>query len=87
MNQMFYIYIYRRITENDGLLEKPRTYLLSCTVQHTSFGIDYYLTEFIIIYLFNVHKCVLDRLCGLVARVSYYRSRGPGFDSLPYQFF
>jgi hypothetical protein len=23
----------------------------------------------------------LDRLCGLVARVSAYRSRGPGFDS------
>jgi hypothetical protein len=27
-----------------------------------------------------------DRLCGLVVRVSGYRSRGPGFDS-PYQIF
>jgi hypothetical protein len=25
------------------------------------------------------------RLCGLVVRVSGYRSRGPGFDSQPYQ--
>jgi hypothetical protein len=23
----------------------------------------------------------VDRLCGLVAKVLYYRSRGPGFDS------
>jgi hypothetical protein len=28
-----------------------------------------------------------DRLCGLVVRVSGYRSRGPGFDSRSYQFF
>jgi hypothetical protein len=28
-----------------------------------------------------------DRLCGLVVRVSGYRSRGPGFDSLRYQSF
>jgi hypothetical protein len=28
-----------------------------------------------------------DRLCGLVVRVSGYRSRGPGFDSRPYQSF
>jgi hypothetical protein len=28
-----------------------------------------------------------DRLCGLVVRVSAYRSRGPGFDSRPYQIF
>jgi hypothetical protein len=27
------------------------------------------------------------RLCGLVVRVSGYRSRGPGFDSGPYQIF
>jgi hypothetical protein len=29
----------------------------------------------------------LDDLCGLVVRVSDYRSRGPGFDSQPYQIF
>jgi hypothetical protein len=29
----------------------------------------------------------LDRLCGLVARVPGYRSRGPGFDSQRYQIF
>jgi hypothetical protein len=28
-----------------------------------------------------------DRLCGLVIRVSGYRSRGPGFDARPYQIF
>ena len=35
-------------------------------------------------------KCVLkkqDRLCGLVARVSGYRYRGPGFDSRHCQIF
>jgi hypothetical protein len=28
-----------------------------------------------------------DRLCGLVVRVSGYKSRGPEFDSQPYQIF
>jgi hypothetical protein len=28
-----------------------------------------------------------DRLCGLVVRVSGYRSRGPRFDSRPYHIF
>jgi hypothetical protein len=28
-----------------------------------------------------------DRLCGLVVRVSGYRSRGPGFDSRRFQIF
>jgi hypothetical protein len=28
-----------------------------------------------------------NRLCGLVVRVSGYRSKGPGFDSRPYQIF
>jgi hypothetical protein len=50
---------YRQITKNDRLLEKVRTNLLSCTAQHGSFRIDYHLTEFIIIYLFYIHKCVL----------------------------
>jgi hypothetical protein len=32
--------------------------------------------------------CILvDRLCGLVVRVSGYRYRGPGFDSQRYQIF
>jgi hypothetical protein len=31
--------------------------------------------------------CVFDRLCGLVVRVSGYRSRGPGFDSRRFQIF
>jgi hypothetical protein len=31
--------------------------------------------------------CVVDRLCGLVARVPGYRSRGPVFDSRRYQIF
>jgi hypothetical protein len=30
---------------------------------------------------------VVNRLCGLVVRVSDYRSRGPEFDSRPYQIF
>jgi hypothetical protein len=42
-----------------GLLENVGTNLLSCTAQHRSFRIDYHLTEFIIIYLFYIHICVL----------------------------
>jgi len=30
---------------------------------------------------------VIDRLCGLVVRVSGYRYRGPGFDPRRYQIF
>jgi hypothetical protein len=33
----------------------------------------------------DVNSC--SRLCGLVVKVSGYRSRGPGFDSRPYQIF
>jgi hypothetical protein len=29
----------------------------------------------------------MDRLCGLVVRVSGYKSRGPGFDSRRFQIF
>jgi hypothetical protein len=29
----------------------------------------------------------MDRVCGLVVRISGYRSRGPGFFSRRYQFF
>jgi hypothetical protein len=50
---------YRQFTENDGLLDKVGTNLLSCTAQHRSFRIDYHLTKFIIIYLFYLHKFVL----------------------------
>jgi hypothetical protein len=53
---------HRRVTENDGLLEKVVTNLLSCTVKHRSFRIDYHLTEFIIIYLFILHT----KICSLV---------------------
>jgi hypothetical protein len=32
-------------------------------------------------------RCLLDSFCGLVVRVTGYRSRGLGFDSRPYQIF
>jgi hypothetical protein len=37
--------------------------------------------------LFPVPIGQKDRLCGLVVRVSGYRSRGPGFDSGRFQIF
>jgi hypothetical protein len=36
---------------------------------------------------FNSRYFYLDRPCGLVVRVSGYRSRGPEFDSRPFQIF
>jgi hypothetical protein len=36
---------------------------------------------------FSVVLLILDRLCGLVVRVCGYISRGPEFDSRPYQIF
>ena len=36
---------------------------------------------------FYIDMAVVDRLCGLVVRVSGYRYRGPGFDSRRYQIF
>ena len=35
----------------------------------------------------NVVRIYIDRLCGLVVRVSGYRYRGFGFDSQRYQIF
>ena len=35
----------------------------------------------------NDDECILDRLCGLVVRVSGYRYRGLGFNSQRYQIF
>jgi hypothetical protein len=37
--------------------------------------------------LLSLMFTLLDRLCGLVVRVSGYRYRGPGFDSQRYQIF
>jgi hypothetical protein len=37
--------------------------------------------------IFSDFKRKIDRLCGLVFRVSGYRYRGPGFDSRRYQIF
>jgi hypothetical protein len=42
---------------------------------------------FICFLIFLSFRAIFDRLCGLVVRVSGYRSRGPGFDSQPYQIF
>ena len=39
-----------------------------------------------IVYFANLYVS-LDRLCGLVVRVSGYRYRGPGFDPRRYQIF
>jgi hypothetical protein len=36
---------------------------------------------------FRIIDIDTDRLCGLAVRVSGSRSRGPGFDSRPYQIF
>jgi hypothetical protein len=35
--------------------------------------------------MYYVHSILIDGLCGVVVRVSGYRSRGPGFDSRRYQ--
>ena len=37
--------------------------------------------------IFSISFVLLDRLCGLVVRVSGYRYRGSGFDSRRYQIF
>jgi hypothetical protein len=41
----------------------------------------------IIIIISSSSSSSSDRLCGLVVRVSGYRSRGPGFDSRRYHIF
>jgi hypothetical protein len=48
----------------------------------------YFIKSYAIISIFTTHLLAkIDRLCGLVVRVSGYRSRGPGFVSRPYQIF
>jgi hypothetical protein len=41
----------------------------------------------VIFYIFMLYLYVCDRLCGLVVRVSGYRSRGPGLDSRRFHIF
>ena len=43
--------------------------------------------EKIIVTSITTFRCIIDRLCGLVVRVSGYRYRGPGFDPRRYQIF
>jgi hypothetical protein len=45
------------------------------------------MAEDLILINLNREGWLRDRLCGLVLRVSGYRSRGSGFDSPPYQIF
>jgi hypothetical protein len=52
---------------------------ISLSSQLIEVGYDRFSLISIPLFLFS------DRLCGLVVRVSDYRSRGPGFDSRPYQ--
>ena len=40
-----------------------------------------------VIYIYIYIYIYIDRLCGLVVRVSGYKYRGPGFDSRRYQIF
>jgi hypothetical protein len=40
-----------------------------------------------LMYIYLLSERNYDRLCGLVVRVSGYRSRGPGYDSRPCQIF
>jgi hypothetical protein len=47
--------------------------------QHVVMGTGHVFT-----FPYTVEEQV-DRLCGLVVRVSGYKSGGPGFDSRPYQ--
>jgi hypothetical protein len=56
--------------------------------EYEEHALNYYGDEFICIISFKIIIILfMDRLCGLVVRVSGYRSRGPGFDSRPYQIF
>jgi hypothetical protein len=44
---------YRRITKNDGMLEKVGTNLLSSTAQRESFRIDYHLTIYYHVFILH----------------------------------
>ena len=60
-----------------------------CIYMHTYMYIYIYVC--VHIYMFGyIYVCIyiyIDRLCGLVVRVSGYRYRGPGFDPRRYQIF
>jgi hypothetical protein len=44
-----------------------------------------YCIVFLLLPFLLEHRASVDRLCGPVVRVAGYRSRGPVFDSRPYQ--
>jgi len=66
---------------------------IMCIYMHTYMYIYIYVC--VHIYMFGyIYVCIyiyiyiyIDRLCGLVVRVSGYRYRGPGFDPRRYQIF
>ena len=45
------------------------------------------MKTFLFMNIFKGYFARMDRLCGLVVRVSGYRYRGPGFDPRLYQIF
>jgi hypothetical protein len=67
----------------DVPVEIRTEHLKNTSLDHYPYSNPYLISIIIIIII--IIMC--DRLCGLVVRVSGYRSRGPGFDSLLYQIF
>jgi hypothetical protein len=67
------------ITEDNALQNAYKHNISQGSIMN-SYHINFCNTTFII-FVLN------DRLCGLVVRVSGYRTKDPGFDSRPYQIF
>jgi hypothetical protein len=77
------------------VLEKPATSIFRLEGRWRQCVLVKYLYLLVEAFAVTFHKTMnlifitvrTNRLCGLVVRVSSYRSRGPGFDSRPYQIF
>jgi hypothetical protein len=62
-------------------------FLLRCLSSTEASGNGFIASLLVRAVLSGSSYIIRDRLCGLVFSVSGYRSRGPGFDSRPYQIF
>jgi hypothetical protein len=68
----------------ENVISNIKVAITRCDIIDIDIDMGFTKITYVVIDVFHADT---DRLCGLVVRVSGYRSRGPEFDSWPHQIF